>query len=107
MQANKKLLIIFGPPAVGKLTVAEELSKITDFKILNNHADIDILRPIFEFDSQPFKTLSRLFRRSIIEEAVKNNMNLIFTYVWNLNKEGGKKNIDLYKTIVEENGGVV
>lgn len=104
---NKKLLIIFGPPAVGKLTVAEELSKITNFKVLNNHADIDILRPIFEFDSPTFKNLSRFIRKSIIEEAVKNNINLIFTYVWNLSREGGKKNIDLYKSIVEENGGTV
>ena len=31
-----KLIIIYGPPAVGKLTVAEELSRRTGFKILQN-----------------------------------------------------------------------
>lgn len=28
-----KLLFLYGPPAVGKLTVANEISKLTGFKV--------------------------------------------------------------------------
>lgn len=102
-----KLLIIFGPPAVGKFTVAQKLIESTDFKLMHNHGDIELLRPIFEFNSDSFNKVSRKIRQNIIEEAVKSNINLIFTYVWNFGKERGKNNIDAYKKIVEDEGGKV
>ena len=34
-------------------------------------------------------------------------MNLIFTYFWKFDLERGKKNIDIYKKVVEANGGQV
>ena len=33
-----KLVIIFGPHAVGKMTVGQELAKITDLKLFHNHS---------------------------------------------------------------------
>lgn len=102
-----KFLILFGPPAVGKFTVAQKLTEMTNFKLLHNHGDIELLRPIFEFNSDTFNVLSRKIRQSIIEEAAKNGINLIFTYVWNFALPKGKNNIDAYKQIVESNGGEV
>jgi len=32
-----KLVFIYGPPAVGKLTVANALAKVTGFKVFHNH----------------------------------------------------------------------
>jgi guanylate kinase len=35
-----KLMILFGDAAVGKMTVGQELMKITDFRLYHNHMSI-------------------------------------------------------------------
>ncbi|OGI65934.1 hypothetical protein A2914_01425 [Candidatus Nomurabacteria bacterium RIFCSPLOWO2_01_FULL_41_21] len=104
---NKKLLVIFGPPAVGKLTVAKTLAKITDFRVFHNHMVDDLIKNFFSHGSSQLNTLSAEFRKRIIEECIKADMNLIFTYFWKFDLERGKKNIDIYKKVVEANGGQV
>ena len=42
-----KFILIVGPQAVGKMTVGQELTKITDLKLLHNHMTIEILTKIF------------------------------------------------------------
>ena len=36
-----KLVFLFGDAAVGKMTVGQELTKITDLKLFHNHMSID------------------------------------------------------------------
>lgn len=36
-----KFVLIFGPQAVGKMTVGHEIEKITDLKLFHNHMTID------------------------------------------------------------------
>ncbi|MDF2884003.1 MAG: hypothetical protein K0R54_4569 [Clostridiaceae bacterium] len=43
-----KLIIIFGPHAVGKMTVGQELSKITNLKLFHNHMTIDIVNDLLK-----------------------------------------------------------
>ena len=45
-QLLKNPLAIFGPHAVGKMTVGQELSKITNLKLFHNHMTIDIVSRI-------------------------------------------------------------
>ena len=52
-----KFVLIVGPQAVGKMTVGQELSKITDFKLLHNHMTIEILTKIFDYSKESFKKL--------------------------------------------------
>ena len=47
--ADKTLVIIFGPPAVGKMTVGSELAKLTGLKLFHNHMTIEPLLELFEF----------------------------------------------------------
>lgn len=49
-----ELVIIFGPPAVGKMTVGHELCKATGFKLFHNHALIEPVLDIFPFGSPPY-----------------------------------------------------
>lgn len=100
-----KLLFIYGSPAVGKLTVASEIAKLTDFKVFHNHLSIDCVKPIFEFGTESFRKLIEIIRRETIAEAAKQNVNLIYTFCY-------AKEIDDYHVteiikIVEENGGEV
>jgi hypothetical protein len=83
-----KLLIIFGPPAVGKMTVGQEISNKTDFKLFHNHLTIEPLLNIFEYESKEFQRLNKIFRTSVFEEAAKSDLKgFIFTFVWALEQE--------------------
>ena len=104
---NKKLLIIFGPPAVGKTTVGKIIESKSDFKLFHNHMVMDSVMHLFGVGTPSEDKLSRIIRESVIKEAALTGINLIFTYVWNFAKEKGKTNIDFYKNIYESIGGQV
>ncbi len=80
-----KLLILFGPPAVGKMTVGKALSQITDFKLFHNHMSIELVRNFFEFGHPKFSGLDKDIRFSIFRAVAKSDLaGLIFTFVWAL-----------------------
>ena len=47
-----KLLVIMGPQAVGKMTVGQELVKITELKLLHNHMTLDLVEKFFSVGTQ-------------------------------------------------------
>jgi len=76
-----KLLFIFGSLAVGKMTVGQELMKITDLRLFHNHMSIDIVNEIFgKSTGNNWDTIYKL-RELVFEEFAKSdNYGLIFTY---------------------------
>ncbi|TDI92880.1 MAG: shikimate kinase [Caldithrix sp.] len=91
-------VILFGPLAVGKMTVGQELEKITDLKLFHNHMTIEMVLPYFDMKSSSFKKLVNSFRIQLIKEVAKSDLaGLIFTYVWQLDS---KKDCDFMHTIV-------
>lgn len=100
--------MIFGPPAVGKMTVGYELGKLTDYKLFHNHMAIEPLLGIFPFGSPPFVRLVDMFRRGVIEEAAASGLaGLVFTYVWALDEPGDKELVEKYSAIATGSGGQV
>src|SRR6266704_1732140 len=77
-----RLVFIYGPPASGKLTVATELAKLTGFKLFHNHVSIQFVQSIFEFGTKNFWRLTGKYRLEMIEEATKEGINTIFTFVY-------------------------
>jgi hypothetical protein len=102
-----KLLILFGPPAVGKLTVGKQIEAHSDFKLFHNHAVMDGIMHIFGRGTPAEDRLSRLVRESVIGEAANSGIDLIFTYTWNFSRPEKKDNIDAYKAAYELRGGQV
>jgi len=85
-----KLIIIFGPQAVGKMTVGHELEKMTGLKLFHNHMTIELISPLFGYgpESPTGTKLVDLFRQKIFEEFAKSNQEgLIFTYIWAFNEK--------------------
>lgn len=79
-----KFILIFGPQAVGKMTVGHELTKITELKLFHNHMSIELFHPFFGFGSETWR-LSSIVRRELFESfASSNQYGLIFTYLWGL-----------------------
>lgn len=101
------LVIIFGPPAVGKMTVAQELAKITPIKVFHNHLTIDFLTRFFDFESDSHEKLTRSIRRAVIEEAAKSGVDLAFSFAWNFGSEEAMAEVTRIKEIVEREGGRV
>ena len=80
-----KLVILFGPCAVGKMTVGQELSKLTGLKLFHNHITIELVSNFFSYGSPEGSRLVHLFRREIFEAVAGSGLpGLIFTFVWAL-----------------------
>lgn len=81
-----KLVIIFGPQAVGKMTVGHELEKTTGLKLFHNHMTIELVVPFFGYGTKTGKRLVSLFRKEIFEAVANSDLEwLIFTYIWAFN----------------------
>ena len=90
-----KLLIILGNASVGKMTVGQELAKITDLRLFHNHVMIEPVLEVFgKFDIN----ITEKLRDVVFREFVKSDLyGMIFTYMWVFDKEtewAGKRQID-------------
>lgn len=104
---HMKFVLIFGPQAVGKMTVGQELAKITDLKLLHNHMTIELLQPFFGFSSEMWR-LSTLFREEIFKAVAKSDLyGMIFTFVWAFNQEEDWREVEKVCNIFESEGGEV
>ncbi len=78
-----KLIFLYGPPGVGKLTVAQALAKKTGYKVLHNHLTIELLCSLFEWGSKPYDALIQKYRFDLLEMAAKYKVRgVITTYVY-------------------------
>jgi hypothetical protein len=100
----KKFVILFGPQAVGKMTVGQELSKITGLKLLYNHMTIELLEPLFGFTPEMWR-LSDLFREEIFKSFSKSdNYGLIFTFIWDFDLKEDWEKVDRLCNIFRSQG---
>lgn len=75
-----KLVLLFGNSAVGKMTVGQELTKITSLRLFHNHAAIEPVLEVFgSFEVNVIKRMRDVF----FEEFAKSDRyGLIFTFMW-------------------------
>lgn len=78
------LLVIFGPPAVGKMTIAQAIAARSNYRVFHNHALLEPLLDVFDYGTAPFHRLLGRFRRDVLEEAAEAGVSLILTYAWAL-----------------------
>lgn len=103
-----KFVLIFGPQAVGKMTVGHELEKITELKLFHNHMTIELVRPFFSYGTEEGRRLVQLFRHEIFEAVSQSDLyGLIFTYLWNLDRKEEWEYVDKVCRIFESKGGTV
>ncbi len=76
------LVYVYGPPAVGKFTVAARLADLTGYAFFHNHLSIDCALPVFDFGTDAFWRLVHEIRFSTIQAAARENRSLIFTNVY-------------------------
>lgn len=100
-----KLVFIIGNAAVGKMTVGQELMKITDLRLFHNHMSIEPVIEIFGYFYP--KAIDRL-RETIFEEyAATENYGLIFTYMWDFDCQSDWAYVDHVTKIFRNKGAEV
>ena len=100
-----KLLFIYGPPASGKLTIAEKLSAITKIPLFHNHLSRDIVKDIYGTRLMDHYSLVNTIRLDVLSYCAQNNTDLIFTYVYE--GENDDENVKSLINCIESNGGSV
>ncbi len=97
-----KLVILIGNAAVGKMTVGQELAKITDLRLFHNHMTIE---PVIEIFGRYNKTAVNRMRQVIFEEFAKtDSYGMIFTFMWAFDRQKDWDYIEWVKSIFEPYG---
>jgi len=105
---NMKFIIITGPQAVGKMTVGQELVKITNLKLLHNHMTIEVLTKIFDYSRDSFRKLNEEFRMQIFKEFAKSEEEgIIFTTTWDFDDKEEWNRIYKYIQIFKDNNAEI
>lgn len=77
-----KFVVLYGPPAVGKLSVAQALAARTGLRVLHNHLLIDLSHALFGWGEQS-RAFTRHLRDVSLEAARKENLpGVILTFVY-------------------------
>ena len=75
-----RLLFIFGAHAAGKMTVGQQVARLTPMKLFHNHMTIE---PVIELFGAYNGAVTERLRQVIFEEFAKtDNYGLIFTFIW-------------------------
>ena len=99
------LIVVCGPQAVGKMTVAESLRDKLHYNMMMNHDSIEISDKIFGFGTPAQKEFNAAFREKAFELAVRHNVNLIFTYVCAFDLQEERDYLKGLHDLFVQNGG--
>ncbi len=99
------LIVVCGPQAVGKMTVAEALRDKLRWNMMMNHDSIEMSDKIFGFGTPAQKEFNAAFREKAFELAVKHGVDLIFTYVCAFDVPEEKEYTTKLKDMFEQSGG--
>lgn len=99
------LIVIIGSGAVGKMTVGQELMKITNYRLFHNHMMIEPVIEIFgKFNGGAVMKL----RDTIFDEFIKTDYDgMIFTFMWAFDMPSDWEYIASVAKRFEESGGQV
>lgn len=98
-----RLVLLYGPPGAGKLTVGRELAALTGFKLLHNHRTIDAVEAVFPRGSASWEPMVRTIRQLLLAEAARVGVDLVMTWAHGGDDAAGRG----YVEAVESNGGRV
>jgi hypothetical protein len=74
-----RLVVLYGPPGVGKLTVGTALSELTGFKLFHNHLTVNLVTSVFPPGSEAWNRLAARIRRGVFAEAAREGVDLVLT----------------------------
>ncbi len=82
MAETSKHVLIYGPPAADKLTVARCLAATYGLRVLDNHLSVDVALRLFEFGTKPFGRLVERLRVELLGAAAEAGLDVASTLVF-------------------------
>lgn len=84
MQGRSRMrnVIIIGPPASGKLTIAKTLARVKGYFLFDNHRSIDAVGVMQTGQEVKPAGLCHAIRKCVFEAAAASNIPLVFTMVY-------------------------
>lgn len=76
------LCVVYGPPAVGKLTVATEVAARTGYRLVHNHVSIDPVLSILDWDDEGFFRAVGEVRTALFDAAAREGVSIVATYAY-------------------------
>ena len=107
-----KVVMFYGPFAVGKYTVANEFQKQTGYKFFHNHNTYDLVRQLFERSTFNLSHLIEAICFAIFKEIAQSNINVVTTHAYSSGyvSKTGQTDPDYMKkveSIIEKAGGIM
>lgn len=99
-----RLIFLYGPPAVGKLTVAKAIAERRDFRILHNHVTFDAVAEVLPFGAPTFWEALDKVRLDLVSAAAREGVDLVYTFVF---APGDEPHVDAVVSAYESAGGLV
>ena len=82
MAAEKRLVVLYGPPASGKLPIAEIISAQTDWILFDNSAAIDFVAQFLQPGTPRFLELIDSLRLDLVRAMLAEGRSVVFTFVY-------------------------
>lgn len=91
----QQLLIIFGPPAVGKMTVGRILADQLSYKLYYDEQVTELVEKYLSSADVGYWPLISKIRQSIFEGIAQSYLpGFVFTYIWDLDAESDKEYVE-------------
>jgi chloramphenicol 3-O-phosphotransferase len=76
------LLVVYGPPAAGKLTIAQAVAERTGFRLFHNHLAVDAVASVLTWGTPRFFELVNRFRLELVDAAAAEHVDVVFTFAY-------------------------
>ena len=99
------LIVVSGPQAVGKMTVAEKIKERLGYSLMVNHDSIEVSDKIFGMATPAQKELNSIIRKAAFETAIKYDIDMIFTFVTAFDYPEDIEYLNKLRSMFEATGG--
>lgn len=102
------IVFVVGPPAVGKMSVAQAIAERTGLRSFHNHLSVELALRYFDFGTPGFLRISESIRHQVTAQVAASELpGLVFTYVWAFDVPEDGDAVEEYARPFRERGGRV